>query len=88
MITLKRTRGHTLYVAGDIGLVATRDSAQEIRPGDIVYFEAYDEHWHGATSARFMSHVAIQEVCDQGDGVTWLAHVADGDYQEAAARAK
>ena len=79
-------KGQTLYVTDGIGLVATRDGVQEIRPGDVVYIEPGEEHWHGATPARFMSHVAMQEADDRGQVVTWLDHVADGDYEEAAAK--
>jgi hypothetical protein len=36
--------------------------------------------WHGATSNRFMSHVAIQEADASGQVVTWLEHVTDEEY--------
>ena len=78
-------KGQTLYVTDGIGYVARRcaDGAaevQEIRPGDVVYIEPGEEHWHGATSDRFMAHVAIQEADDQGQVVTWLDHVTDAEY--------
>ena len=54
-------KGQTLYVTDGIGLVATRGGeVQEIRPGDVVYIEPGEEHWHGATPDRFMAHVAIR----------------------------
>ena len=53
---------------------------QEIRPGDVVYIEPGEEHWHGATADRFMAHVAIQEADDSGQVVTWLSHVTDEEY--------
>jgi quercetin dioxygenase-like cupin family protein len=77
-------KGQTLYVTDGIGLVATREGVQEIRPGDVVYIEPNEEHWHGATPQRFMAHVAIQEADEQGEVVTWLDHVAEDDYQAAA----
>ena len=55
-------------------------SIQEIRPGDVVYIEPGEEHWHGATPDRFMAHVAIQEADDNGQVVTWLDHVTDAEY--------
>lgn len=74
-------RGQTLYVTDGIGLVATRQGGvQEIRPGDVVYIEPGEEHWHGATPDRFMAHVAIQEADEQGQVVTWLDHVTDTEY--------
>ena len=74
-------KGQTLYVTDGIGYVARRGGAvQEIRPGDVVYIEPNEEHWHGATADRFMAHVAIQEADDQGQVVTWLDHVTDQEY--------
>ena len=74
-------KGQTLYVTDGIGYVArAAASVQEIRPGDVVYIEPNEEHWHGATADRFMAHVAIQEADDQGQVVTWLDHVTDEEY--------
>jgi quercetin dioxygenase-like cupin family protein len=76
-----RSNCQTLYVTDGIGLVATRDrGVQEIRPGDVVYIEPGEEHWHGATPNRFMAHVAMQEADDNGEVVTWLEHVTDEEY--------
>lgn len=75
-------KGQTLYVTDGIGLVATRDGGvKEIRPGDVVYIEPNEEHWHGATPDRFMAHIAMQEADEQGQVVTWLEHVTDEDYK-------
>ena len=78
-------KGQTLYVTDGIGCVARRGAdgtteVQEIRPGDAVYIEPGEEHWHGATADRFMAHVAIQEADDQGEVVTWLEHVTEAEY--------
>jgi quercetin dioxygenase-like cupin family protein len=74
--------GQTLYVTDGVGLVATRGGeVREIRPGDVVYIEPGEEHWHGAAPDRFMAHVAIQEADHRGQVVTWLEHVADDDYE-------
>lgn len=74
-------KGQTLYVTDGIGLVATRDGGvKEIRPGDVVYIEPNEEHWHGATPNRFMTHIAMQEADEKGQVVTWLQHVTDEEY--------
>ena len=74
-------KGQTPYVTDGIGYVATRsDGVREIRPGDVVYIEPDEEHWHGATGDRFMAHVAIQEADENGEVVTWLDHVTDDEY--------
>ena len=74
-------KGQTLYVTDGIGYVCRRGGeVQEIRPGDVVYIEPGEEHWHGATADRFMAHVAIQEADENGQVVTWLEHVTDEEY--------
>jgi hypothetical protein len=51
-----------------------------IRPGDRVFFEAGEDHWHGAPRDRFMTHVAMLEVDDHGNPATWGDHVTDDEY--------
>ena len=53
---------------------------EEIRPGDIVWFEPGEKHWHGATPNTAMTHIAIAESLD-GKAVTWMEQVSDADYQ-------
>ncbi len=81
----RHPRGQTLYVTDGIGLVAYRGGeVTEIRPGDVVFIEPGEEHWHGATPDRFMSHVAMQEADENGEVVTWLDHVTDEEYGASA----
>ena len=54
-----------------------------IRPGDRVFFEPGEQHWHGATPNRFMAHAAILEVDDEGTAANWLEHVSDEEYAAA-----
>jgi hypothetical protein len=61
---------------------------EEIRPGDAAWFplgEPGEDHWHGAAPTRFMTHLALQEVDDQGSAVTWGEHVTDEEYGAAPA---
>ena len=51
-----------------------------IRPGDSVFFEPGEDHWHGATPNRFMTHIAMQEADDSGSPVQWGKHVTDQEY--------
>jgi len=73
--------GQTLIVTFGRGWVQ-RDGGpvQEIRPGDVVWFEPGEKHWHGATATTAMTHIAIQESLD-GSAVEWLEHVADEQYR-------
>ena len=77
-------QGQTLYVTDGVGWVNRRGGEPlEIRPGDVVYIEPGEEHWHGATATSFMAHVAMQEADDQGEVVTWLDHVTGDEYGPA-----
>jgi quercetin dioxygenase-like cupin family protein len=73
--------GQTLYVTDGIGLVSNRGGdVVEVRPGDVVYTEPDEEHWHGASPDRFMAHVAMQQADDEGQVARWLEHVTDEEY--------
>jgi len=76
--------GQTIYVTEGVGLVQRRGGAIEvIRPGDRVFFEPGEDHWHGATPTRFMTHLAMVQVDDEGNSATWGPHVDDGEYRAA-----
>src|SRR5271167_4639076 len=73
--------GQTIFVTEGIGRCQRRGGPVEvIRPGDRVFFEAGEEHWHGAAPERFMTHLAMHQVDEQGTAVTWGEHVSDVDY--------
>ncbi len=36
--------------------------------------------WHGAVPDRFMTHLAMVEVDDQGNPATWGEHVTDDEH--------
>jgi quercetin dioxygenase-like cupin family protein len=76
--------GQTIYVTEGVGLVQRRGGPMEVvRPGDRVFFEPGEDHWHGAAPTRFMTHLALQQVDDQGSAATWGAHVSDDEYGAA-----
>jgi quercetin dioxygenase-like cupin family protein len=76
--------GQTIYVTEGIGLCQCRGGPIDvIRPGDRVFFEPGEEHWHGATPSRFMTHVAMVEVDDDGNVASWGEHVTDDEYGAA-----
>ncbi len=73
--------GQTIYVTEGVGRCQCEGGAvQELRPGDRVFFEPGESHWHGAAPDRFMAHVAMQLVDDGGSAVSWGEHVSDEDY--------
>lgn len=76
--------GQTIWVTEGIGLAQRRGGPIEvIRPGDRVFFEPGEEHWHGAAPNRFMTHLAMLEVDDEGNSATWGEHVTDEEYNAA-----
>ena len=73
--------GQTIWVFEGVGLCQRRGGPLElIRPGDRVFFEPGEEHWHGATPTRFMIHIAMLEVGRDGHPATWGNHVTDDEY--------
>jgi quercetin dioxygenase-like cupin family protein len=52
---------------------------EEIHPGDVIWFEPGEKHWHGATPETAMTHIAIQERLN-GQTVEWLEKVSDEQY--------
>ena len=76
--------GQTIWVTEGVGLTQSRGGPIDvIRTGDRVFFEPDEEHWHGATPNRFMTHLALLEVDDQGNPATWGDQVSDEEYGEA-----
>ena len=74
--------GQTLIVTFGMGWVQREGGPiEEIRPGDVVWFEPGEKHWHGATPTTAMTHIAIQEALD-GKAVEWLEQVSDEQYQQ------
>ena len=73
--------GQTVFVTEGVGRCQREGgSVEEIRPGDRVFFAPGENHWHGAAPDRFMVHVAVHQVDDQGNAVTWGEHVSDENY--------
>ena len=75
--------GQTIFVTEGIGRCQRRGGVvEELRPGDRVFFEPGEEHWHGAAPDRFMTHLAMQGVDDNGDAAVWGPHVTDEEYNQ------
>jgi quercetin dioxygenase-like cupin family protein len=72
--------GQTLIVTAGCGLVQRWGGPiEEIRPGDVIWFQPGEEHWHGATATTAMTHIAIVEVLD-GKSADWMEKVTDEQY--------
>lgn len=72
--------GQLLIVTTGRGRVQRAGGAvEEIGAGDIVWFEPGEKHWHGASRASAMTHIAIAEALD-GAVVEWMEQVGDDQY--------
>ena len=83
-----RTRWHThpanqtIIITQGLGWVQ-RDGGliEEVKPGDVVFFEPKEKHWHGAAAQVGMVHIAVSEAVD-GRAVDWLEAVMEEQYQK------
>ena len=76
--------GQTIWVLEGLGRCQRRGGPVEaILPGDRVFFEPGEEHWHGAAPTRFMTHIAMLQVDEEGNAATWGDHVAEEEYRAA-----
>lgn len=74
--------GQTLIVTAGAGWVQQWEGERrDIKPGDVVWIPPNVKHWHGATTATAMSHIAIQLAVD-GNTVDWLEQVVDQQYRK------
>jgi quercetin dioxygenase-like cupin family protein len=74
--------GQTLIVTAGCGWVQREGGVkEEIHPGDVVYFQPGEKHWHGATAVTAMSHIAVQEKLN-GSPVEWMEQVTDQQYSK------
>ncbi len=72
--------GQTLIVTAGCGWVQREGGpTEEVRPGDVVWFEPGEKHWHGAKPTTAMTHIALQERLN-GSPVDWMEQVSDEQY--------
>ena len=72
--------GQTLIVTSGLGRVQRVGGAiEDIAPGDVVWIEPGEKHWHGASPTTAMTHIAIAEMLD-GTAVQWMEKVTDEQY--------
>jgi quercetin dioxygenase-like cupin family protein len=75
--------GQTLIITAGCGWVQKEGGpVEEVHPGDIVWFEPHERHWHDATATTGMTHIAIQENLG-GKMVEWMEKVTDQLYNSS-----
>ena len=73
--------GQTLIVTAGSGLVQNWGKPiEKIKPGDVVWSEPAEKHWHGAAPKTALTHISIVEQ-DNGKSADWMEHVSDEQYQ-------
>lgn len=74
--------GQTLHIIAGVGRVQKAGGpAVDVFPGDSVWFEAGERHWHGAGPDTLMVHLAVQQADMTGNAATWLEPVTDAEYR-------
>ncbi|MFX1737448.1 cupin domain-containing protein [Paraburkholderia sp. A1RI_3L] len=69
-------QGQVLQVTAGKGWICVEGEVpQEIRQGDIVFIGPNERHWHGASDASYMVHIATSL-----GKATWQEEVAESDY--------
>ncbi len=72
--------GQTLIVTSGCGRAQRWGGpVEEIHPGDVVWIQPEEKHWHGATPTTAMTHIAIQEK-KNGKVVEWMEQVSEEQY--------
>jgi quercetin dioxygenase-like cupin family protein len=73
--------GQSLLVTSGLGRAQRWGGPiEDIRPGDVVWFDPGEKHWHGASPGTAMTHIAIQEALN-GSPVEWMEKVSDEQYR-------
>ena len=71
--------GQTLIVTAGAGRVRRQGGPiEDVHPGDVVWLEPGEKHWHGASPTTAMTHIAIAEALD-GKVVDWMEKVSDDE---------
>jgi len=72
--------GQTLIVTAGCGRAQRWGGpVEEICPGDVVWFDPGEKHWHGAAPTTAMTHIAVVERAEE-DSTGWMEHVSDEQY--------
>ncbi len=73
--------GQTLIVTAGSGWVQSwGEPVKKIQPGDVVWIQPGEKHWHGAAQTTAMSHISIVE-WENNTSADWMEHVSDEQYQ-------
>jgi len=75
--------GQILIITAGVGCVQKwGEPVETVYPGDIVWFESNEKHWHGASPTVGMTHIALVE-SESGKTTDWMEPVTDAQYSGA-----
>lgn len=78
--------GQSIHILTGIGRVQRIGQPTfDVYPGDTVWFEPGERHWHGAAPNNAMVHLAVHQVDSHGSAAVWLEPVSDADYSGTVA---
>jgi quercetin dioxygenase-like cupin family protein len=70
--------GQLLHIVAGKGRVQVEgEPLHEVGPGDTVFFGPGEKHWHGASPAHFMVHLAVS----LGGAAQWMEPVSEEEYR-------
>jgi quercetin dioxygenase-like cupin family protein len=73
--------GQTIFVTEGVGLIQREGGpVEQVRPGDRVFIEPGENHWHGATATCFHTQIAYQQADEAGNHTNWGRHVTEEEY--------
>jgi quercetin dioxygenase-like cupin family protein len=77
--------GQILHVLHGVARVQSEGGEPvDVAAGSSVRFAAGENHWHGASPGHAMTHMAIQELGEDGGPARWGRHVSDAEYRGLA----
>ena len=80
--------GQLLRIVSGVGRVQKAGERMvEVLPGDVIWFEPGERHWHGAAPNRTMVHLAVQRADEAGRTAMWQEHVIEPEDAGEAKRA-
>ena len=78
--------GQILVVTVGIGWIQQwGEPIQEMRTGDVIWIPPHQKHWHGASPASAMTHIAITSAV-AGKNVDWMEQVSEEQYMAGTSK--
>ena len=78
--------GQLLRILSGIGRIQKDgEPVVDVLPGDVIWFEPGERHWHGAAPGAMMTHLAVQRADEAGRTATWQEQVTEAEFRGTSA---